>query len=220
MKLKYSLFTVLFILFSCGEVENGVDGENGMNILVKVEEEPIGSNCANGGKKVSFGYDTNSSGVLDATEVSTSTFICNGEDGNDGSDGDDGNDGADGSANVDVSIVQWTSDMTSFYEHNYPNNGDGLVYAVWLSEGLTQDVVDNGFVRVDFAESLEGPWYSLPYQIFLSSDNNVDGIYTSTYTYGEGAVRVDWDATFGNTESIWNQMNFYECYYKLTVISE
>ena len=87
MKLKLSMFTVLFLIYSCGEVENGLDGQDGQNILVKVEEEPSGSNCPNGGKKISFGYDTNDSGVLDATEVSTSTFICNGEDGEDGEDG-------------------------------------------------------------------------------------------------------------------------------------
>ena len=34
MKLKYSLFTVLFFLVSSGEVENGIDGNDGMNILV------------------------------------------------------------------------------------------------------------------------------------------------------------------------------------------
>ena len=39
MKIKYSLFTILFILYSCGEVENGVDG---LSVLVNSEEEPVG----------------------------------------------------------------------------------------------------------------------------------------------------------------------------------
>jgi len=45
--------------------------------------EPAGSNCVNGGTKVSFGYDNDVNGILESTEVSTSTYICNGEDGDD-----------------------------------------------------------------------------------------------------------------------------------------
>tara|TARA_B100000287_G_C20059075_1_gene553635 strand:- start:206 stop:412 length:207 start_codon:yes stop_codon:yes gene_type:complete len=53
----------------CEDAVDGVDGENGLPIMVSVSEEPSGDNCANGGSKVSFGYDNNANGTLDATEV-------------------------------------------------------------------------------------------------------------------------------------------------------
>ena len=224
MKLRYSLFTVLFILSSCGDVENGVDGVDGLNILVKVEEEPAGSNCVDGGKKVSFGYDTNESGVLDATEVTTSTFICNGEDGQDGEDGNDGQDGQDGedgTANMDVQIVQWTSSGTMFYQDNSPSNGDGNVYAVFTNNSLTQDVLQNGIVQVEIATSLEGPWYQLPYVFYEETTGDVGYFYDGWYSYGEGALRIDWNCSFGRTQSEWEDISgLYEAYYKITTIIE
>ena len=221
MKLKLSLFIVLFILSSCGEVENGLDGQDGQNILVKVEEEPSGSNCPNGGKKVSFGYDTNDSGVLDATEVSTSTFICNGEDGEDGEDGDDGLDGQDGTANVDVQIVQWTSSTTNFYQDNSPSTGDGNVYAVFTNPSLTQDVLQNGIVQVEVSSEITGPWYQLPYVVYEETTGDIGFFYDSWYSYGEGAIRIDWNCSFGRTLNEWNGISsLYEAYYKITTIIE
>ncbi len=58
---------------------NGLDGGNA---LIRTVNEPIGANCPNGGIKIENGLDENGNGVLDEAEVISSTFLCNGVDGN------------------------------------------------------------------------------------------------------------------------------------------
>ncbi len=58
------------------------NGTAAANALMSVTDEPAGSaNCAAGGKKISVGLDTNTNGTLDAVEVTSSTYICNGASG-------------------------------------------------------------------------------------------------------------------------------------------
>tara|TARA_Y100001935_G_scaffold238047_1_gene224067 strand:- start:386 stop:1045 length:660 start_codon:yes stop_codon:yes gene_type:complete len=216
MKLKYSLFTVLFFLYSCGEVENGLDGTDGLNILVSVEDEPSGSNCSSGGKKVSFGYDTNESGVFEPTEVTTSTFICNGEDGDDGL---DGLDGEDGNPNVSVQIVQWNSNNTDFNETDYPNTGDGTIFSTWTNQSLTSELVMNGVVLVQVGGSSTGPWFNLPYLVYSGDNNGVEFLYDGYYSYSTNTCVISWNCSFGRTYSEWlNVSDLYETYYKIITI--
>ena len=56
----------------------GASGSGGLNALVAVATEAPGANCAAGGEKVSAGLDTNGNGILDSSEVTSSTYICNG----------------------------------------------------------------------------------------------------------------------------------------------
>ncbi len=63
---------------------NGTNGSNGMNgtsSLVNVTAEPPGSNCADGGERIDSGADTNGNGVLDASEVTSTSYVCNGGNG-------------------------------------------------------------------------------------------------------------------------------------------
>jgi hypothetical protein len=57
---------------------NGAAGSNGASSLIAITDEPSGSNCASGGKKVTAGTDLNANGALDPSEVSATTFVCNG----------------------------------------------------------------------------------------------------------------------------------------------
>lgn len=85
---------ILFVLFACGEdptePTNGVDGTNGFNALVEVQNEAPGTNCPEGGVKISVGQDTNENGILDDSEVASVSFVCNGTNGADGTTGQDG----------------------------------------------------------------------------------------------------------------------------------
>jgi photosystem II stability/assembly factor-like uncharacterized protein len=54
------------------------NGLNGSAARVSVADEPAGLNCATGGKKVSVGLDVNGNGVLDVSEIASSSYICNG----------------------------------------------------------------------------------------------------------------------------------------------
>jgi len=78
------------------KVCNGADGaqgpagSDGFNALVVIEDEPAGSNCASGGKRIRSGLDTSGDGILDAAEVTSDEYICNGETGAQGPAGSDG----------------------------------------------------------------------------------------------------------------------------------
>jgi OmcA/MtrC family decaheme c-type cytochrome len=50
----------------------------GVAALAKTSPEPAGAHCANGGTMVQFGLDANGNGALDASEVSSTSYVCNG----------------------------------------------------------------------------------------------------------------------------------------------
>lgn len=54
-------------------------GDDGVDSLVATETEPAGANCVAGGLKIATGRDRNGSGVLDADEVDSTSFLCSGE---------------------------------------------------------------------------------------------------------------------------------------------
>ncbi len=71
----------------------GSGGTDGLSALVQVADEPAGANCTAGGKKIDFGIDSDSDGVLDTGEVVSTDYVCNGVDGANGADGANGLDG-------------------------------------------------------------------------------------------------------------------------------
>jgi subtilisin family serine protease len=80
---------VTTIAYAC----NGVAGENS---LVEVTSEPAGANCADGGKKIETGLDANGDGVLQAGEVTSTAFVCDGAAGPTGATGSTGPTGVTG----------------------------------------------------------------------------------------------------------------------------
>ena len=61
----------------------GSDGSDGLTSLVALTVEPAGVNCAAGGTKVESGADTDGDTTLDAVEVTSTQYVCHGEDGDD-----------------------------------------------------------------------------------------------------------------------------------------
>ncbi|MCM4172572.1 hypothetical protein DHD32_13860 [Arenibacter sp. TNZ] len=61
---------------------NGIDGNNGNNGLIKTLVEQPGANCTNGGFSVQTGLDTNANSILDANEVISTEYLCNGDNAN------------------------------------------------------------------------------------------------------------------------------------------
>jgi hypothetical protein len=53
-------------------------GSNGFNSLVDIVSESVGANCAYAGKKITSGLDGNGDGVLENTEVTATSYVCNG----------------------------------------------------------------------------------------------------------------------------------------------
>jgi hypothetical protein len=57
---------------------NGAPGAAGASSLIAQTPEAPGSNCIEGGTRITSGPDTNANGVLDPAEVTATTFVCNG----------------------------------------------------------------------------------------------------------------------------------------------
>ena len=79
--MKYSLFFIsaLFLLLSCGQnISLGTNSASSAgNKVSTVVDEPAGSNCLYGGKKVELGEDLNNNGSLESNEIISSIFACN-----------------------------------------------------------------------------------------------------------------------------------------------
>lgn len=54
----------------------GDAGTPGAPALVKSTTEPAGTHCPNGGTKLEVGVDTNFNGTLEATELSSTSYVC------------------------------------------------------------------------------------------------------------------------------------------------
>ncbi len=101
---------------------NGTNGTNGLTMLVSVTSEPSGTNCSAGGSKVSAGPDTNGNGSLDAAEITSSDYICNGTNGTNGNNGTGGTNGSNGFNSL-VSIVSVVSPTTCAYGGSMVTSG-------------------------------------------------------------------------------------------------
>lgn len=66
------------------EVTNTVhvcNGQNSINSLVKTTSEAAGTNCTSGGIRLNTGLDLNSNGSLDSSEITSTSYVCNGSTG-------------------------------------------------------------------------------------------------------------------------------------------
>lgn len=74
-------------VLAAGEVQGtryvctGATGTTGAGPLTTATDEPAGANCVNGGKRVDSGQDTDHSGALEAGEVTSTKYVCNGKTG-------------------------------------------------------------------------------------------------------------------------------------------
>ena len=85
LKLENSDGTDLFTITDNGSVSGsalanlgGGSGSNGKNALVKTTAETAGANCTTGGIKVESGLDSDGNGTLDAGEITSTRYVCNG----------------------------------------------------------------------------------------------------------------------------------------------
>jgi len=69
---------------STAYVCDGEGGSSGSTALVAVTDEPAGANCADGGQVLDYGIDDSGDGVLDASEVDGTVYVCDGGEGQTG----------------------------------------------------------------------------------------------------------------------------------------
>ncbi|PIB36203.1 hypothetical protein BFP72_12770 [Reichenbachiella sp. 5M10] len=89
MYYSYLTKTITLLLFficalslsSC--IEDSADpGVDGINTLIDMDAETSGSNCSNGGLKISIGQDMNGNQILETDEIQVVDYICHGNGGN------------------------------------------------------------------------------------------------------------------------------------------
>lgn len=144
MKLYFFSFVVFssLLMVSCKKGDTGpagAAGQNGQTVLTKTTPETAGTNCPTGGTKIETGLDTNRSGSLDASEVTQTTYVCNGT---------NGSQGPAGTANVIYS--DWIAVTAQTMTIAVPS--------------LTQEIVDKGTVLV-YLKNGTGYVFALPITI-------------------------------------------------------
>ena len=75
----YAIVISFVLIHGCEK--DGIDGQDGLKSLVRIENEPEGTNCIAGGYLVHSGIDLNSNDTLDDNEIQVSEYICHGIDG-------------------------------------------------------------------------------------------------------------------------------------------
>lgn len=89
--------SVAALLSGCGGGSSGGTATPAPpTLLVGVAATAPATNCPSGGITVNTGLDSNANGVLDATEISRSQYVCNGTAGTNGTNGVNGSNGSAG----------------------------------------------------------------------------------------------------------------------------
>jgi len=105
----------------------GVPGSNGLTSLVVQSTLPVGNTtCANGGVEVQSGLDLNADNILQSSEVSQTSFICNGLNGWNGSQGIQGVQGVPGSIGMSGTSATIQSLPLPVGNENCPTGGVAL----------------------------------------------------------------------------------------------
>ncbi|MBA2723372.1 MAG: hypothetical protein H0U56_10860 [Methylibium sp.] len=101
---KASAVTFVLALSACGGGDDGIGVDGAMPVQdarsarTSVAIEPVGPSCVTGGAAISAGVDSNNNAVLDAAEVTSVSYVCNGANGIAGAAGAAGVPGAAGPA--------------------------------------------------------------------------------------------------------------------------
>lgn len=188
--------------------KDGQDGQDGFTSLVNVISIDGDSQCSNGGVQVQTGLDTNRNGELDPSEISTTTFVCAGVDGQDGQDGVDGV-----NASIRTEVVEPSEEHPygGYYLYITTANGEEVIF---ISNGATgaqgprgipgingQDGVSSTITTVYVEPNEQFPWGGYILQIttgdyvetvFISNGadgtNGLDGINGTNGTNGQDGV--------------------------------
>ena len=120
------LTAVVFMVSACGGAgDAGTPGTDGITAQIAVSAEPAGAHCTYGGNKVSSGLDSNTNGLLDSAEITSTSYVCNGNVGAPGSNGQNGTNGTNGTngANALLSMVSEPAGANCTYGGNKVSSG-------------------------------------------------------------------------------------------------
>lgn len=157
------------------------------NLLANTTTVAAGANCANGGIMLQIGNDTNSNGLLDPTEITSTQYICNGQVGSQGVSGTNG-------------INCWDLNGNGTNDPAEDINSDGLFNTSdCIGSGSTWNITSNNFTSAgnlqiittapQTVNSTNQAWLvggnnfgtnGLPYKLGTISNDHVDFISNNT----------------------------------------
>ena len=79
--MRRSISLLLLVSLAMFGMACGDEAAEGLNTLFTFTNIGAGEQCPDGGVQVDSGLDSNNNGVLEATEITNSTVLCNGPDG-------------------------------------------------------------------------------------------------------------------------------------------
>ena len=203
---------------------NGSNGSNGLSSIVQTSEEPAGTNCPTGGTKLETGQDTDGDGVLSGAEIAQTIYVCNGDEGATGNqtllaitDEPAGANCVAGGKKIDYGVDDNANGTLE------PEEVDGTAYTCDGPDGLgsliamtteppgancglggtkiTSGIDDNEDGTLDPGE-VDATSYVCsavpPAVLYLSQDDNADGLYTLDLATGQ-ATHIGATDTLGNT---------------------
>jgi photosystem II stability/assembly factor-like uncharacterized protein len=134
---------------------NGTAGTSGAGSIVKTVALAVGdAHCPAGGDAVEVGVDTNHNGVLDASEISSTAYVCQGATGSTGAAGAIGSHGITGTNSV-INIVALAAGATCQYGGYTitagPDDGSGQIAAVTSTAHICNGVPGADVNWVDVA---------------------------------------------------------------------
>jgi hypothetical protein len=97
-----ALLSSAVLLGACGGGGGGSDSliaspsTTSFRLASSARNEAVGANCAGGGARIDSGFDANNNGVLDANEIASTQYVCNGTNGVNGINGANGASGSNG----------------------------------------------------------------------------------------------------------------------------
>ncbi len=159
---------------------SGTNGTNGLNTLLAIVAESAGANCLYGGSKITSGLDTNANGVLDASEVTSTKYVCNGAP------------GATGPAGPGVTWV----DVTSTTQQAVSNTGYMADNAARVIITLPVSPVLGDIVQVNGVGA--GGWTIAQNASQTTITENILGATTRTWT--ARATTQNWGSVASSTD--------------------
>jgi len=183
---------------------NGADGADGSGgSLVLVSAEPAGANCPNGGTRIDVGPDGDDDGVLDPSEIVSTSYSC---------------DGAATTSLVEVNEEPAGANCANGgvrIESGVDDDADGVLDAGEIDD--TSFVCDAPGTSVPFAvitTTLPNDFSTLPYEAEITAAGGTGGGYTWAVSAGSLPPGLTLDAsgtpstTLSGTPSMAGTFNF------------
>ena len=183
---------------------DGSDGSDGQTSLI-VSSVAALANCPSGGTRIDTGIDDDRDGFLAPSEIDSTLFVCNGEDGSDGANGADGSDGSDGADGADGADVSSTTTMMVASLEPAPTylacNGSGQLLKQGLDDGSGGGIAQNGIL--ESGEIITTSLICTTFDVAQVDDINVGAGHSMPSDFATINSTMYFTATSGGSSGIW-----------------